>query len=97
MLLANYASDSGSDSETEDAGPSRPISAPVAATTTTSKPKRKAPVKITLDLPKSSTLTDTVEDDNDGREFKKTKTSGPKGGKGSYVTPTSIMIMIERM
>lgn len=83
MLLANYASDS--DSDQEDAGPSRP--APVAATT--AKPKRKAPVKITLDLPKSSTTSDQIEgdeDEDDVRDVKKSKTStGPKGGKGSYV------------
>jgi proline-rich protein PRCC len=81
MLLANYASDS--DSDHEDAGPSRP--APVAATTV--KPKRKAPVKITLDLPKSSTDSTTVDNEDEERGSKKAKTgTGPKGGKGSYVS-----------
>jgi hypothetical protein len=85
MLLANYASDS--DSDHEDAGPSRP--APIAATPV--KPKRKAPVKITLDLPKSSTTNDQPEGDEDEeRDSKKAKTTGPKGGKGSYVTPSSL-------
>lgn len=84
MLLANYASESDSDHEQEDAGPSRPAVAPVAATTV--KPKRKAPVKITLDLPKSSTDSTTVDNEDEERDSKKAKTSGPKGGKGSYVS-----------
>ncbi|ODN89675.1 hypothetical protein L198_06365 [Cryptococcus wingfieldii CBS 7118] len=88
MLLANYGSDSGSESE-PDAPPAPP---PAPKPTTAAQPhKKKKPVKITLDLPKSA---DAAEDEVDGEKRKKgdadsdderapKKARLPKGGKGN--------------
>lgn len=97
MLLGNYASDSeGSDDES---GPSPgPVAAKVAPPPTVAaaagKPKRKGPVKITLDLPKSTPeskvqgdrggLSPSGDDeDEDGERGSKRAKTGLKGGKGS--------------
>jgi proline-rich protein PRCC len=98
MLLANYGSDSGSDSETETpvAGPSKPPPTPTLPKSSTSsipqaKLKKKGPVKITLDLPKVSGEDDeTINagskhvrgDDEDGVDSSKKSKSGSDGLKG---------------
>ena len=71
MLLANYASDSESDAGS-DAGPSRPPALATAAAASSKaapvKPRKKGPVKITLDLPKASSSVIDGEGDADGDE-----------------------------
>ena len=69
MLLANYASDSDSDNEDlSKAGPSTipqknlPPPRPAVIQSNASVKKRKGPVKITLELPKSK---NTAGDDED--------------------------------
>nr|XP_031862087.1 uncharacterized protein CI109_002500 [Kwoniella shandongensis]KAA5529159.1 hypothetical protein CI109_002500 [Kwoniella shandongensis] len=103
MLLANYASDSGSDSESET--PAKPAPPPAAAaaapkpsTSGVKGKKRGGPIKITLDLPKTSNGDDREgdgEEDEDDRGLGKNKAGVndgerdakraklPKGGKGS--------------
>jgi hypothetical protein len=107
MLLANYNSDSGSDSESESpAGPSRtsraappppPRSAQPAVSSATkaaapgaAKPKRKGPVKITLDLPKGSKdgKVDGADGSDEERDDGEPEAKKPKlglKGKGTYV------------
>jgi proline-rich protein PRCC len=92
MLLGNYASDSeGSDDESGSA-PIPSGAPPPTAAAAVGKPKRKGPVKITLDLPKSTPeskvqgdrggLSPSGEDEDGERDGKRAKT-GLKGGKGS--------------
>ncbi|KIR25476.1 hypothetical protein I309_05640 [Cryptococcus deuterogattii LA55] len=91
MLLANYGSDSGSDSESEAPVAPPPKPAPVSAAFSSSRvpqPKKKKPVKITLDLPRANNGSengkengDNEEGSGDEREAKRTKLS--KGGKGT--------------
>ncbi|KAK1921362.1 mitotic checkpoint regulator, MAD2B-interacting-domain-containing protein [Papiliotrema laurentii] len=102
MLLANYGSDSGSDSEGE-AGPSKPTLPPARPAVVPStvgnagtppvaksgaKVKRKGPVKITLDLPKSSSGGDGTADADrsEGEADEEPEIKKPKfniKGKGS--------------
>lgn len=104
MLLANYASDSdgGSDSEIVAVAPTKrdqpKTTASIPPAVPAVKPKKKGPVKITLDLPKSSTegkqerdegLSDAQNgeghiegDDDEAKGVKKLKL-GAGGGKGS--------------
>lgn len=91
MLLANYGSDSGSDSESGAPIAPPPKPAPISATSSSSRvpqPKKKKPIKITLDLPKASSgsedeknIGDNHEVGGDERETKRAKL--PKGGKGT--------------
>ncbi|ORX35020.1 mitotic checkpoint regulator, MAD2B-interacting-domain-containing protein [Kockovaella imperatae] len=93
MLLANYGSDSGSDSESE-AGPSKvvrnsqPAKVPVTvkASPAPSKPvvkgKSKGPIKITLDLPKANAIGGTdVEDEDDGLSRQRGRVSPDDEGR----------------
>ncbi|WVQ82929.1 hypothetical protein IAT38_005065 [Cryptococcus sp. DSM 104549] len=97
MLLANYASDSDSDTEAPPPAPKvappPPTRPPVLAASTASQPKKK-PKKITLGLPGVGTQAgsdagsgseredgDGAGSGEEGREVKRAK--GPKGGKGS--------------
>ncbi|KAK4686761.1 hypothetical protein P7C73_g3365, partial [Tremellales sp. Uapishka_1] len=76
MLLANYASDSDSDTEASPAPAPTPKVVPTVA-----KGKKRGPVKITLDQPKSSALNDSTDGDEvearlEEREYKKPKLGG---------------------
>ena len=102
MLLANYASDSDSDAE-DNAGPSRPPSfdpAPARSSQTAAaavvnasvKPKKRGPVKITLDLPKASATSidghpsgddeDTTREDEEDDEVERPAKKSKLQGKG---------------
>lgn len=99
MLLADYASDSdaGSDAETPLPLSSKPTPpGPKAinpAVVTAPKPKKRGPVKITLDQPKPFMFEDDDgtghvdrDGDGDGRDAKRPKVEGLKGGgRGGYV------------
>ncbi|WVQ72300.1 hypothetical protein IAR50_001850 [Cryptococcus sp. DSM 104548] len=87
MLLADYGSDSGSDSEIDAPPAPPPAPKPAAA----AHPPKKKPIKITLDLPKS-TDSDTAEGEGEKRkkgdadsddEPSSKKARLPKGGKGN--------------
>ena len=109
MLLANYDSDSdgsASDGESSRRPPvstipaARPTALPATAKpAAAAAPKKKGPIKITLDLPKPGSSHDDEgeegagsgvkrpeETEGEGRDVKKPKLSGiggPKGGAGS--------------
>lgn len=92
MLLANYASDSESETDESGPGPSRrvqslaapkPATAPQPAAPAagpTAKGKKRGPVRITLDLPKV-----TGEDPEEGKELSKPSRgdSGDEEDRGS--------------
>nr|ODO01280.1 hypothetical protein L204_02008 [Cryptococcus depauperatus CBS 7855] len=95
MLLANYASDSGSDSELEapvpTLSPKSTLKPNTSSNSTPAAPNRKKRVKITLDLPKPAENENS--DDDSGKEAAKggaenereRETKRPrllKGGKG---------------
>lgn len=99
MLLANYGSDSEPESDTEAPIPSTSrLIAPLQKTAANpsssfSKPKKRGPVKITLEQPKPSTTDDDpAEIDgrndhvHDEREAKRPKVGGLQGGKGGSVS-----------
>ncbi|KAK8844722.1 hypothetical protein IAR55_006572 [Kwoniella newhampshirensis] len=99
MLLANYASDSGSESESEASTVFKAAPAPASlakasgsSSATIAKGKKRGPIKITLDLPKTGNEDDDQEeeggakrsDEGDGDESRDAKRPKlPKGGKGS--------------
>jgi hypothetical protein len=87
MLLANYASDSESETDESGPGPSRPVQ-PLAAPKPVTAPqpaaaakgKKRGPVRITLDLPKV-----TADDPEEGMELSKPSRgdSGDEEERGS--------------
>ncbi|RXK42626.1 hypothetical protein M231_00180 [Tremella mesenterica] len=93
MLLANYASESDSESESEVERQSENIPTQTIKTAAKPLPKRKAPIKITLDVPKPTKLTegeknedivdDDDDDDDDRPDKKKKKGMGSLKGAGS--------------
>ena len=97
MLLANYASDSDPDSESEPLQPaakSRPPVAPKPQAPVSIKSKKRGPVKITLDQSSSSLNAEQHSDEEvdgaKGREMKKPRVTSQLGGmagggKGGYV------------